>query len=151
VLAANRKPLFCTLRTRKRCAVLGADGAVKRVHHILNEAVLDRGAFPSSVFLEVFIDGSFVTAAEADGLIIATPRCVVRWRVCRAALQLSTAALWRACCSTLPPPPFLRPALQWLHGLLNVCWWEHGGAQRARHTADAAVPAQPVLPAADHP
>lgn len=33
-----------------------------------------RGAFPSSVYLELFIDGSFVTAAEADGLIIATPR-----------------------------------------------------------------------------
>jgi hypothetical protein len=26
------------------------------------------------VYLELFIDGSFVTAAEADGLIIATPR-----------------------------------------------------------------------------
>lgn len=33
-----------------------------------------RGAFPSSVYLELYIDGSFVTAAEADGLIIATPR-----------------------------------------------------------------------------
>lgn len=32
-----------------------------------------RGAFPSSVYLEIYIDGGFVTAAEADGLIIATP------------------------------------------------------------------------------
>lgn len=73
VLAANRKPLYCTLRTRKRCAVLDADGKLRRVHHILNECVVDRGAFPSSVYLELYIDGSFVTAAEADGLIIATP------------------------------------------------------------------------------
>jgi hypothetical protein len=36
--------------------------------------VAARGAFPSSVYLELYIDGSFVTAAEADGLIIATPR-----------------------------------------------------------------------------
>lgn len=73
VLAANRKPLYCTLRTRKRCAVLDSAGQLKRVHHILNECVVDRGAFPSSVYLELYIDGSFVTAAEADGLIIATP------------------------------------------------------------------------------
>jgi len=32
-----------------------------------------RGASPSSVHLEVYVDGSFVTVAEADGLIIATP------------------------------------------------------------------------------
>ncbi|WIA28762.1 hypothetical protein OEZ86_011295 [Tetradesmus obliquus] len=73
VLAANREHLYCTLRTRKRCAVLNAAGELLRVHHILNECVIDRGAFPSSVFLEVYIDGGFVTAAEADGLIIATP------------------------------------------------------------------------------
>lgn len=42
VLAANRKPLYCTLRTRKRCAVLDGDGQLKRVHHILNECVVDR-------------------------------------------------------------------------------------------------------------
>jgi NAD+ kinase len=48
-------------------------GRLQRVHHVLNEAVIDRGAFPGAVFLEVYVDGNFVTAAEADGLIIATP------------------------------------------------------------------------------
>jgi NAD+ kinase len=42
VLAANRKPLYCTLRTRKRCAVLDGEGRLLRVHHILNECVVDR-------------------------------------------------------------------------------------------------------------
>lgn len=44
VLAANRRPLYCTLRTRKRCAVLDSNGELKRVHHILNECVIDRCA-----------------------------------------------------------------------------------------------------------
>lgn len=117
VLAANTTPLFCTLRTRKRCQVSDGAGGVLAVHHVLNEAVVDRwgrsralpparcaggegaccvcsppphvgpvtagcgggalrprrGAFPGAVYLEIFIDGAFVTAAEADGLIIATP------------------------------------------------------------------------------
>jgi hypothetical protein len=42
VLAANRQPLYCTLRTRKRCAVLNSAGDLLRVHHILNECVIDR-------------------------------------------------------------------------------------------------------------
>lgn len=44
MLAANRRPLYCTLRTRKRCAVLDNNGQLKRVHHILNECVVDRCA-----------------------------------------------------------------------------------------------------------
>eukprot|EP00879_Flechtneria_rotunda_P020439 GHRR01021504.1.p1 GENE.GHRR01021504.1~~GHRR01021504.1.p1 ORF type:complete len:432 (+),score=133.73 GHRR01021504.1:71-1297(+) len=73
VLGANQEPVYCTLRTRKRCALLDNGGKQLRVHHILNECTIDRGAFPSSVQLEIYIDGSFVTSAEADGLIIATP------------------------------------------------------------------------------
>jgi hypothetical protein len=42
VLAANQEPLYCTLRTRKRCAVLNSAGDLLRVHHILNECVIDR-------------------------------------------------------------------------------------------------------------
>lgn len=54
VLAANRKPLYCTLRTRKRCAVLDADGKLRRVHHILNECVVDRSGWltPSQAFIK---------------------------------------------------------------------------------------------------
>lgn len=43
------------------------------MHHVLNEVVIDRGAFPSTVLLEVFVDRTYVTSVEADGLIIATP------------------------------------------------------------------------------
>jgi NAD+ kinase len=32
-----------------------------------------RGAFPGAVYLEVYVDGGFITTVEADGLIIATP------------------------------------------------------------------------------
>jgi len=41
--------------------------------HVLNECVVDRGAFPHAVYIEIFVDGAFVTAAEADGLVVATP------------------------------------------------------------------------------
>lgn len=72
VINANVEPLYCTLRTRKRCEVK-YDGMVLRSHHVLNECVIDRGAFPASVNLEIFIDGAYVTTADADGLIISTP------------------------------------------------------------------------------
>lgn len=39
----------------------------------LARCVLDRGAFPGAVLLEIFVDGSYVTNVEADGLIISTP------------------------------------------------------------------------------
>ncbi|MEW5299340.1 MAG: hypothetical protein WDW36_002366 [Sanguina aurantia] len=66
-------PLNCTLRTRKRCEEFGVDGNSMSVHHVLNECVLDRGAFPGAMLLELYIDGQFVTSTEADGLIISTP------------------------------------------------------------------------------
>ncbi|KXZ51462.1 hypothetical protein GPECTOR_12g425 [Gonium pectorale] len=72
VLDTSAEPLFCTLRTRKRCEVV-YDGQLEAVHHVLNECVVDRGAFPGAVLLEIFADGSYVTNVEADGLIISTP------------------------------------------------------------------------------
>ncbi|KAK9804759.1 hypothetical protein WJX72_003791 [[Myrmecia] bisecta] len=72
VLAANDEPVFCTLRTRKRCEVYW-DGQLQRVHHVLNECLVDRGASPNMVMLECFIDGYHITTVQADGLIIATP------------------------------------------------------------------------------
>jgi len=51
------------------CQYMAVSGA-----ELVVSLLLCRGAFPSSVYLELYIDGSFVTAAEADGLIIATPR-----------------------------------------------------------------------------
>ncbi|GFR45561.1 hypothetical protein Agub_g6955 [Astrephomene gubernaculifera] len=72
VLDTSRTPLHCTLRTRKRCEVV-YDGRLEAVHHVLNECVLDRGSFPGAVLLEIFVDGSYVSNVEADGLIISTP------------------------------------------------------------------------------
>lgn len=74
VLAASSdSPVFCTLRTRKTCKVYGRHGTLNGVHHVLNECLIDRGANPSMVNLECFIDGDHVTTIKADGLIIATP------------------------------------------------------------------------------
>lgn len=72
VLSANKEPLFCTLRTRKRCEVF-MDNKLVRVHNVFNECTIDRGASPSAIFVEISIDGMFITSAEGDGLIIATP------------------------------------------------------------------------------
>jgi NAD+ kinase len=44
VLAANSLPLYCTLRTRKRCEVYDAAGVKTDEHHVLNDAVIDRWA-----------------------------------------------------------------------------------------------------------
>lgn len=72
VLAANQDPVFCTLRTRKRCEVFW-EGQLQRVHHVLNECLVDRGASPNMVTLEAYVDGHHITTVQADGLIIATP------------------------------------------------------------------------------
>lgn len=42
MLAANRVPLFCTLRSRKRCEVYDAAGRCTAQLHVLNDAVIDR-------------------------------------------------------------------------------------------------------------
>ncbi|CCF60058.1 hypothetical protein KAFR_0I02790 [Kazachstania africana CBS 2517] len=42
-------------------------------HHILNELTIDRGPSPFISMLELYGDGSLMTVAQADGLIIATP------------------------------------------------------------------------------
>lgn len=65
--------IFCTLRARKRCEIYAADGQLQRVHTVLNECLVDRGATPSMVVLEVFIDGTHLTTVQSDGLIISTP------------------------------------------------------------------------------
>ncbi|ORX91618.1 ATP-NAD kinase, partial [Basidiobolus meristosporus CBS 931.73] len=42
------------------------------VHHVLNELVVDRGANPNMVMLELFVDNTHLTTILADGLVIAT-------------------------------------------------------------------------------
>eukprot|EP00884_Botryococcus_braunii_P019601 jgi/Botrbrau1/6324/Bobra.0339s0032.1 len=72
VLNPQSTAVFCTLRARKRCEVYWG-GQLQRVHHVLNECLIDRGASPTMVLLECYIDGHHITTVQADGLIIATP------------------------------------------------------------------------------
>lgn len=61
------------LRMRFTCRVYDADGRLKREQQVLNEVVVDRGPSPYVTNLELYGDGSLLTVAQADGLIIATP------------------------------------------------------------------------------
>jgi len=72
VLGANSAPVFCTLRTRKCCEVF-LGGERMAVHHVLNECLVDRGASPAMVTLQVSADRHHITTVQADGLIISTP------------------------------------------------------------------------------
>ena len=40
-------------------------GQLQRVHHVLNECLIDRGASPSMVTLEISVDGHHVTTVQA--------------------------------------------------------------------------------------
>lgn len=61
------------LRMRFTCRVFDSDGGLKREQQVLNELVVDRGPSPYVTNLELYGDGSLLTVAQADGLIIATP------------------------------------------------------------------------------
>jgi NAD+ kinase len=58
------------LSTAVSCA---GDESGLRVHHALNEAVLEKSAAGHTVRLAVTIDGEYFTTYAADGLIVATP------------------------------------------------------------------------------
>ncbi len=34
------------------------------MHSVLNEVVMDRGAYPGAVLLEIYVDGTFVTTGQ---------------------------------------------------------------------------------------
>ncbi|QPG75977.1 hypothetical protein FOA43_003363 [Brettanomyces nanus] len=61
------------LRMRFTCRVHDADGALICEQQVLNELTVDRGPSPFVTMLELYGDGSLITVAQADGLIIATP------------------------------------------------------------------------------
>jgi NAD+ kinase len=70
----GRPPVYCTLRTRRACRVLAPDGTPTGPPRlVLNECLIDRGASPAMVTLDVAVDGAPVTRVEADGVIVATP------------------------------------------------------------------------------
>lgn len=61
------------LRMRFTCRVHKANGKLVCEQQVLNELVIDRGPSPYVTQLELYGDGSLLTVAQADGLIIATP------------------------------------------------------------------------------
>lgn len=73
VLVADQRRVGCTLRARKRCEVRTPAGLRIATHHTLNECIIDRGPSCSTVTVEIFVDGQYVTTVVADGLIVATP------------------------------------------------------------------------------
>lgn len=58
---------------RFTCRVHTAEGKLICEQQVLNELVVDRGPSPFVTNLELYGDGSLLTIAQADGLIIATP------------------------------------------------------------------------------
>jgi NAD+ kinase len=53
--------------------MLERDGRVIASHRALNDAVVNKGAPVRMIELECYIDGMFVSAFRADGMIVATP------------------------------------------------------------------------------
>lgn len=73
LLLAEHEAVCCTLRSRKRCEVYTPFGQFVTVHHVLNECIIDRGHSTSTLTVEIFVDGQYLTTVTADGLIVATP------------------------------------------------------------------------------
>lgn len=66
------KKITAKLRMRLSCIVVKESGEIVE-RQVLNELVIDRGPSPFISNLEVYGNGSLLTVAQADGLIIATP------------------------------------------------------------------------------
>lgn len=67
------KGVRTNLRMRLSCRVHRADGSLVCEQQALNEVTIDRGPSPFVSMLELYGDGSLLTVAQADGLILATP------------------------------------------------------------------------------
>lgn len=61
------------MRMRFTCRVYSNEHRLVTEQQVLNELVVDRGPSPYVTNLELYGDGSLLTVAQADGLIIATP------------------------------------------------------------------------------
>ncbi|KCV69976.1 hypothetical protein H696_03441 [Fonticula alba] len=70
---ALEEPVAFVPRMRLHCTIVDADGKVKDEYHALNETTLHRGNNTSPAFMDIMIDGKYMTETIADGLIIATP------------------------------------------------------------------------------
>ncbi|ONH69311.1 NAD(+) kinase [Cyberlindnera fabianii] len=67
------KGVRTNLRMRLSCRVHRRDGSLVCEQQVLNELTIDRGPSPFVSLLELYGDGSLLTVAQADGLILATP------------------------------------------------------------------------------
>lgn len=73
MLSVLESGVRANLRMRFTCRVHKSDGKLVCEQQVLNELVVDRGPSPYVTNLELYGDGSLLTVAQADGLIIATP------------------------------------------------------------------------------
>lgn len=71
--AVLEKRVRTNLRMRLAGRVHRADGTLVCEQQALNELTIDRGPSPFVSMLELYGDGSLLTVAQADGLILATP------------------------------------------------------------------------------
>lgn len=70
---AFQNGVHTNLRMRFTCRVHKPKGELVCEQQVLNELTVDRGPSPWVSMLELYGDGSLLTVAQADGLIIATP------------------------------------------------------------------------------
>lgn len=67
----------CLHRTRLECFVVHKGpkehDVTERRYQAMNDIFLHRGASPHLAFLDVFVDGSYMTRTQTDGIILATP------------------------------------------------------------------------------
>ena len=76
VYQALEKVIQGDFKTDKRvmlCASVIRKGERLAEFHVLNDAVIDKGALARIIDLETTIDGEYLTTFKSDGLIISTP------------------------------------------------------------------------------
>ena len=84
-------------------------GELQRVHHVLNECLIDRGASPSMVTLEVSVDGHHVTTAQVRMLRVPCRLVLIEfWQHARGGFVADAA---KHACGVLSPGAQLTSSL----------------------------------------
>lgn len=127
------------LRMRFTCRVHAGDGQLVCEQQVLNELVVDRGPSPYVTNLELYGDGSLLTVAQADGLIIATPTGLTAYSLSAGGLLVhpgvSAILVTPICPHTLSFRPILLPDGMFLkvkvpQGLRATAWASFDGKVR---------------------